>query len=139
MRSKTVAELLRDLQVTKTHTRPYTPDDNPYSEAQFKTMKYRPDYPDYFASFLAAHTWARTFIDWYNNDHHHSGLALMTPAIVHHGLVEPIQTQRQQVLQAAYQAHPERFVRGQPIPPQLPGEVWINKPGLEPETSVNAQ
>jgi putative transposase len=63
-----------------------------------------------------AHTWARTFIDWYNNDHHHSGLALMTPAIVHHGLVEPIQTQRQQVLQAAYQAHPERFVRGQPIP-----------------------
>ena len=139
MRSKTVAELLGDLQVTKTHTRPYTPDDNPYSEAQFKTMKYRLDYPDRFASFLAAQTWARTFIDWYNNDHLHSGLALMTPAIVHHGLVEPIQTQRQQVLQAAYQAHPERFVRGQPIPPQLPGEVWINKPGLEPETSVISQ
>ncbi len=128
MRAKTVAQLLADLKVTKTHTRPYTPDDNPYSEAHFKTMKYRPDFPGRFASISTAHQWAHPFFEWYNHDHRHSGLALMTPAMVHYGLVEQIQTQRQQTLQAAYEAHPERFVRGQPTLPKLPNEVWINKP-----------
>ncbi len=128
MRAKTMAQLLADLKVTKTHSRPYTPDDNPYSEAQFKTMKYRPDFPERFASMSAAHQWARPFFEWYNHDHRHTGLALMTPAMVHYGLVEQIQTQRQQVLQAAYEAHPDRFVRGQPTLHELPTQVWINKP-----------
>jgi putative transposase len=139
MRAKTLAQLLADLKVTKTHTRPYTPDDNPYSEAQFKTMKYRPDFPKRFASRLAAHQWARSFFEWYNHDHRHTGLALMTPAMVHYGLVEQIQAQRQQLLQAAYEVHPERFVRGEPTLPELPTEVWINKPESEPNTTENSQ
>jgi len=139
MRAKTVAQLLADLQVTKTHTRPYTPDDNPYSEAHFKTMKYRPDFPDRFASMSAAHQWARPFFEWYNHEHRHSGLALLTPAMVHYGLVEQIQAQRQQILQAAYEAHPERFVRGQPTLPQLPNEVWINKPESDLTITQNSQ
>lgn len=139
MRAKTVAQLLADLQVTKSHTRPYTPDDNPYSEAQFKTMKYRPDFPDRFASQQAAHQWVRTFFEWYNHHHRHSGLALLTPAAVHYGLVEQIQAHRHQVLQGAYEAHPERFVRGQPTLPELPLEVWINKPKSEPHTPEKSQ
>ncbi len=128
MRAKTMVQLLADLKLSKSHSRPYTPDDNPYSEAQFKTMKYRPDFPERFADIAQALTWSRSFFAWYNHDHRHSALALMTPAMVHHNQVEQIQTQRQQILQAAYQAHPERFVRGQPTLPQLPSEVWINKP-----------
>ncbi len=134
MRAKTVAQLLSDLQVTKSHSRPYTPDDNPYSEAQFKTMKYRPDFPNRFGSKQEALTWARPFFGWYNHHHRHSALALMTPAMVHYGLVEQVQAQRQQVLQAAYEAHPERFVRGTPTLPKLPEEVWINKPDAPPNT-----
>ena len=91
-------------------------------------MKYRPDFPERFANMAEALTWSRSFFEWYNHDHRHSALALMTPAMVHHNQVEQIQAQRQQILQAAYQAHPERFVRGQPTLPQLPAEVWINKP-----------
>ena len=128
MRSKTVAILLADLGVTKTHSRPYTSTDNPYSEAQFKTMKYRPDYPDRFGSIQDARTWARPFFRWYNHEHHHSALGLMTPAMVHYGQAEAVTEQRRQVLLAAYAAHPERFVRGEPRPPSLPHEVWINKP-----------
>ena len=123
-----MAQLLADLKVTKSHSRPYTPDDNPYSEAHFKTMKYRPDFPPRFGSMTEALQWATFFFPWYNHDHHHSALALMTPAVVHYGLVQQVQAKRKQVLQAAYQAHPERFVRGQPTLPQLPTEVWINKP-----------
>lgn len=134
MRAKTMAQLLANLQVAKSHSRPYTPDDNPYSEAQFKTMKYRPDFPDRFASLQAALTWARPFFGWYNHQHRHSALALMTPAMVHYGLVEQIQAQRQQVLQAAYETHPERFVRGEPTLPKLPAEVWINKPDAPPDS-----
>jgi putative transposase len=130
MRAKSMAQLLADLQVSKSHSRPYTPDDNPYSEAHFKTMKYRPDFPERFANMDEALAWGRSFFEWYNHDHRHSALALMTPAMVHHNLVEQIQAHRQQVLQAAYDAHPERFVRGQPTLPQLPSEVWINKPDL---------
>jgi putative transposase len=128
MRSKTVALLLADLGVTKTHSRPYVPNDNPYSEAQFKTMKYRPGYPDRFGSIQDARAWARTFFHWYNHEHYHSGLGLLTPATVHYGQAQVVLDQRQQVLAAAYAAHPERFVRGVPKLPSLPTEVWINKP-----------
>jgi putative transposase len=128
MKSKTVAQLLIDLGVAKSHSRPYTPNDNPYSESQFKTLKYRPDYPGRFDSLDAARAWAQPFFHWYNHEHHHTGLGLMTPAMVHHGLADAVYAHRQRVLQAAYEAHPERFVRGVPIPPQLPKEVWINQP-----------
>ena len=131
MRAKTLAQLLSDLKVAQSRSRPYTPDDNPYSEAHFKTLKYRPDFPDRFPDMDAALSWARSFFDWYNYDHRHSALALMTPAMVHYDQVILVQTQRQQLLQAAYEAHPERFVRGQPTLPQLPSEVWINKPVSE--------
>jgi len=128
MRSKTVALLLADLGVTKTHSRPYVSNDNPYSESQFKTMKYRPTYPERFGSIQDARAWARSFFRWYNHDHHHSALGLMTPAVVHYGQAETVREQRQQVLETAYAAHPERFVRGEPKAPALPKEVWINKP-----------
>jgi putative transposase len=133
MRSKSVAQLLADLGITKTHSRPYTANDNPYSESQFKTMKYRPDFPERFDSVADARSWAREFFRWYNHDHRHSGLGLMTPATVHHGQAEAVRQQRQQVLLVAYAAHPERFVRGVPTPPELPSEVWINKPQADDE------
>jgi putative transposase len=128
MIAKSMAQLLIDLGVDKSHSRPHTSNDNPFSEAQFRTMKYRPDYPERFGSLQDAQAWARSFFAWYNNEHRHTGLALMTPAMVHSGLADQITQQRQQVLQAAYQAHPERFVKGVPIPPQLPEQVWINPP-----------
>jgi putative transposase len=128
MTSKTVALLLATLGVTKSHSRPHVSNDNPYSESQFKTMKYRPDYPDRFGSIQDARAWARPFFQWYNHEHHHSGLGLLTPATVHYGQAQVVIDQRQQVLQAAYAAHPERFVRGEPKPPSLPTEVWINGP-----------
>jgi putative transposase len=131
MRSKTVAQLLIDLGVAKSHSRPYTPTDNAYSEAHFKTLKYRPDYPDEFEGMLQARHWARDFFGWYNQEHRHTGLGLMTPATVHYGQVESVKQKRQQVLDAAYAAHPERFVGGRPTPPQLPREVWINQPMKE--------
>ena len=126
MRSKTVADLLIHLGVAKSHSRPYTPTDNPYSESQFKTLKYRPNYPERFDQREEARRWARAFFGWYNHEHHHSGLGLMTPAAVHYGLAEMVYEQRRQVLAAAYAAHPERFVRGKPTPPRWPDEVWIN-------------
>jgi len=128
MRSKPVALLLADLGVTKTHSRPYTSNDNPYSEAQFKTFKYRPGFPDHFDSILHARTLGRPFFDWYNHDHRHSGIGLLTPAAVHYGLAQRAREERARVLAAAYAANPERFVRGLPQPPQLPTAVWINKP-----------
>jgi putative transposase len=128
MRSKSLALLLADLGVTKTHSRPYVCNDNPYSEAQFKTLKYRPDYPDRFGSLVDARSWARSFFQWYNHQHRHSGLGLMTPATVHYGQAQAIYEHRQQVLQDAYAAHPERFVRGLTTPPELPTAVWINRP-----------
>jgi putative transposase len=128
MISKTVAQLLADLGVTKTHSRPYVSNDNPYSESQFKTMKYRPSFPERFGSIQDARAWARPFFHWYNHEHHHSGLALLTPVTVHYDRAQAVLEQRQKVLQAAYAAHPERFVRGEPKPLSLPTEVWINKP-----------
>jgi putative transposase len=128
MTSKPVALLMADLGVTKTHSRPHVSNDNPFSEAQFKTLKYRPDYPDCFGCLLDARRWAQTFFQWYNHDHHHCALGLLTPADVHFGRTRAVLAQRQQVLVAAYQKNPERFVKGQPTPPQLPQAVWINPP-----------
>jgi len=128
MISKSVAQLLADLGVTKTHSRPYVSNDNPYSESQFKTMKYRPGFPERFGSIQDARAWARLFYHWYNHDHHHSGLGLLTPVTVHYGRAQVVLDQRQKVLQVAYATHPERFVSGEPKPLSLPTEVWINKP-----------
>jgi putative transposase len=128
MRSKTLKDVLQDLGVAKSYSRPYTPTDNPYSESQFKTLKYRPDYPEAFSGIVAARRWMRGFVQWYNHAHHHTGLALMTPATVHYGHVEHVRAQRQHALEAAYAAHPERFVAGRPTSPELPKEVWINQP-----------
>jgi putative transposase len=128
MTAKSIEQLLRDLEVTQSHSRPYTPDDNPFSEAQFKTMKYRPDYPERFSDYQQAHDWAAHFFTWYNHDHYHSALNLMTPAMVHAGQAPIVREQRQQILQAAYVAHPERFVKGPPLLPPLPDAVWINPP-----------
>ena len=131
MTARSLALLLSDLGVTKSHSRPHVPDDNPYSEAQFKTMKYRPDYPDRFGCPEDVRGWGRSFFSWYNFEHHHTGLGLMTPATVHYGQAPQVQAQRQRVLEAAFAAHPERFVRGRPTAPTLPEAVWINKPKTE--------
>jgi putative transposase len=128
MIAKTVAQLLVDLDVAESHSRPHVSDDNPYSEAQFKTMKYGPGYPDRFADYASALHWSRSFCRWYNDEHHHSALGLLTPAAVHTGAAAQLLVARQQVLTGAYLAHPERFVRGQPGPVALPAAVWINPP-----------
>jgi putative transposase len=128
MTSKPVALLMADLGVTKTHSRPHVSNDNPYSEAQFKTLKYRPDYPNRFGCQMDARVWANSFFAWYNHEHHHTGLALLTPAVVHYHRAQTVLQKRQAVLQAAYQKTPQRFVNGLPLPPQLPSAVWINPP-----------
>lgn len=128
MTSKPVAFLLADLGVTKTHSRPHVSNDNPYSESQFRTLKYRPEFPDRFGCIQDSRAFCQEFFRWYNQEHRHSGLGLLTPAMVHYGQAESVLQQRQAVLDIAYQLHPERFVRRAPKPPQLPGEVWINKP-----------
>jgi len=128
MSSKPVAFLLADLGVTKTHSRPHVSDDNPYSESQFRTMKYRPEFPDRFGCIQDSRAFAQGFFRWYNEEHYHSGLALLTPAMVHYQQTGPILQQRQHVLDVAYQLHPERFVRQAPKQAAVPTEVWINKP-----------
>lgn len=128
MIAKSMALLLAELGVSKSHSRPYNSDDNPYSEAHFKTMKYRPDYPERFETKDQAGSWARSFFNWYNYEHYHSALKLMRPADVHYGRARQIILQRQQVLQMAYEKHPERFVKGPPVHPKIPGGVWINPP-----------
>ncbi len=135
MSSKPVAFLLADLGVTKTHSRPHVSDDNPYSESQFRTMKYRPEFPDRFGCIQDSRAFSQGFFRWYNEEHRHSGLALLTPAMVHYGQSALILKHRQTVLDAAYRAHPERFVRQAPKPAAVPTEVWINKPpNLENKT-----
>jgi putative transposase len=134
MKSKPVALLLADLGVTKTHSRPHTRDDNPYSEAQFKTLKYRPDFPERFGSPEDARGFCQGFFSWYNTEHHHSGLGLMTPHAVHYGLAPVIFQAREKVLLTAYEAHPERFVKKVPVPLALPKAAWINPPKPKPET-----
>jgi putative transposase len=128
MTSKPVAFLLADLAVTKSHSRPYVSDDNPYSESHFRTLKYRPDFPDRFGCIEDTRAFCQRFFAWYNEEHRHSGIELLTPAMVHYGQAPAIIGQRQVVLDAAYQAHPERFVRAAPKLLAIPKEVWINKP-----------
>jgi putative transposase len=134
MRSKPVALLLADLGVTKTHSRPHVSDDNPFSEAQFKTLKYRPQFPDRFGSITDARSFCQVFFPWYNGEHHHSGIGLLTPEDVHLGRAATRIAARAEVLALAYAAHPERFVRGAPQPAAAPTAVWINppKPPQEP-------
>jgi len=128
MTSKPVAFLLADLGVTKTHSRPHVSNDNPYSEAQFKTLKYRPGFPDRFASIEEVRAFCQDFFRWYNAEHRHSGIGLLAPEVVHYGQAQDAYDARSQVLATAYAAHPERFVRQAPRPPQLPTAAWINPP-----------
>lgn len=128
MKSQTVAQLLAALGVIKSHSRPHVSNDNPFSESQFKTLKYRPDFPDRFASYDEALAFCVQFFSWYNDQHYHSGIGLLTPASVHYRQAHHIVAQRQQTLQAAYAAHPERFVRGLPRHRPVPQAVWINPP-----------
>jgi putative transposase len=143
MTSKPVAFMLADLGVTKTHTRPHVSDDNPFSESQFKTLKYRPEFPDRFGSLQHARSFCQEFFPWYNTEHHHSGLGLLTPEVVHSQRAEQVRGRRQQTLDIAYAAHPERFVRKPPQPPALPTEVWINPPpkpeSESPDSEINTQ
>ncbi len=131
MKSKALALLLSDLGVTKTHSRPYTSNDNPYSEAQFKTLKYRPGFPNRFGSIEDARSFCQSFFRWYNREHRHSGIGLFTPEAVHYGRTKEIHQIRQDALLNAYRLHPERFVKRMPVPPELPEAAWINKPKKE--------
>ena len=135
MVAKPVAFLLADLGVTKSHSRPHCSNDNPFSESQFRTLKYRPSFPDRFGCFEDAKTHCASFFGWYNDEHRHSGIGFHTPADVHYGRAEALRDKRAIVLDAAYTAHPERFVRRPPQPPALPGAVWINKPQEDPDTT----
>lgn len=128
MRSQPVAGLLGKLGITKTHSRPHVSDDNPFSEAQFKTLKYCPVFPDRFGGYEDALAFGQWFFPYYNQEHRHSGIGLMTPFAVHYGLAPAITASRQETLLAAFARTPERFVRGQPKPPVLPEKVWINPP-----------
>ena len=139
MRSKTVALMLADLGVIKSHSRPSVSDDNPYSEAQFKTLKYRPDFPDRFGSLEDARAHCQRFFAWYNTEHHHVGIGLLTPHDVFHGEAQQRIDARAVVLNDAYAAHPERFVRHPPHPHQLPAAVWINKPKVVSALSANPE
>jgi putative transposase len=128
MKSHSVAQLLGSLGVTKSHSRPHVSNDNPFSESQFKTLKYRPAFPDRFGSQQDAHAFCKPFFHWYNHEHYHSGLGMLTPATVHYGRAAEILAARQQTLDVAFGAHPERFVRKPPVPASLPEAVWINPP-----------
>ncbi len=133
MTSKPVALLLADLGVTKTHSRPHVSNDNPYSESQFKTMKYRPDFPERFGSLEHVRSWGGDFFPWYNTEHHHVGLGLFTPHDVHYGLAEAKRERRAEVLDTAFARHPERFPQGRPVPKAVPTAVWINPPAKRVE------
>jgi putative transposase len=128
MKSHTVAQLLAALGVTKSHSRPHVSNDNPFSESQFKTLKYRPEFPERFASYDEGRAFCGEFFPWYNDEHYHSALGLLTPAAVHYGRSEEVLAVRRQALRAAHAAHPERFVHGPPQPIQPPAAVYINPP-----------
>jgi putative transposase len=136
MASKPVAFLLADLGVTKSHSRPHVPNDNPFSEAQFKTLKYRPDFPKTFDTIEQARDFCVQFFGWYNLEHRHSGIGWHTPASVHYGTAEEVRQHRAATLKAAYRAHPERFVSKPPTPPQIHDTIWINKPEEETTTTT---
>jgi putative transposase len=139
MRSKPVAALLIDLEVARTHSRPHVSDDNPYSESQFKTLKYRPEFPERFGSIEDARAHCQRFFHWYNHEHRHSGIGLMTPRDVHYGIANTLHAQRAQTLQLAYAAQPLRFKGRPPTPPALPTAAWINSPKKEtaPTATIN--
>ena len=128
MIAKTTAQLFVTLGVNKSHSRPHVSDDNPYSESQFKTLKYCPGFPDRFGSLQDSVAFCRSFFTWYNTEHRHSGIGMLTPEVVHYGLARDVVESRKKVLEVAFEAHPERFVRGVPLPPALPEAAWINPP-----------
>ena len=136
MKSKTVAQLLADMGVAKTHSRPHVSDDNPYSESQFKTMKYCPEFPDRFGSIEDSRLFCRRFFPWYNDEHHHTGIGLLTPAMVHFGRATEVIEKRRLVLETAYRTHPERFFQGPPKRQDLPAAAWINKPDQKSKIEV---
>jgi putative transposase len=135
MKAKTTGQLMANLGVTKSHSRPYVSNDNPFSESHFKTFKYRPGFPERFGSQQHALSWGREFFSWYNQYHRHSGIAMLTPEMVHRGLAAEVLQKRHEVALAAYQTHPERFVNGPPKPAALPDKVWINPPDQSGRTT----
>jgi putative transposase len=139
MTAKTMAQKLADLGISESHSRPRVSNDNPFSEAQFKTLKYRPEFPDRFDSYRHAESVSRELFDWYNNEHQHSSLAFLTPADVHYGRAANILAERQLVLEAAYAKTPERFVKGKPRVATLPDAIYINPPTKEVTIEVVAQ
>ena len=139
MRSKPVAALLADLEITKSHSRPHVSDDNPYSESQFKTMKYRPDFPERFGCIEDAREFCQSFFPWYNGVHRHSGIGYMTPHSVHSGQAQALLIARQATLDAAFLAHPNRFKNRNPQPHALPTAAWINPPAQEKRPASNTQ
>jgi putative transposase len=131
MKSKVVAQLFADLGITKTHSRPHVSNDNPYSEAQFKTLKYCPQFPEKFGSLQDSRCFCQAFFSWYNTEHHHSGIALLTPEQVHYGLANEVIGRREVVLAAAFEKNPSRFKHKIPAPAKLPEAVWINPPATQ--------
>ena len=138
-KSKTVAQMFADLGIEPSHSRPHVSNDNPFSEAQFKTLKYRPTYPKRFGSYEHALSYCRDFFDWYNVNHRHAGIAMLTSDVVHHGGADDVLLARQRVLDDAYVANPERFVNGRPIVESLPGAVWINPPEDKARSVIELQ
>ena len=134
MTAKSTAQLLADLGVTRSLSRPYTSDDNPFSESQFKTLKYQPSFPERFGSQEDAVVFSRAFFKWYNEEHHHSGIGLMTPDQVHYNQIDAIYAARKEVLARAAKDHPERFVNHPPVPPAKPVAAWINLPTTHQST-----
>lgn len=138
MTSQPVSDLLANLSITRSHSRPHVSNDNPYSESQFKTLKYCPVFPGSFTTIGEARAFCALFFDYYNNEHRHSGIGLHTPASVHDGTARKIRERRQEILDAAYAEHPERF-RSRPVAPKLPERAWINKPRQKIVTQEDAQ
>jgi transposase InsO family protein len=139
MKSQQVSQLLATLGVTKSHSRPHISNDNPFSESQFKTLKYRPEFPERFESLEAALAFSRRFFKWYNEEHYHTGIGLLTPSSLHHGRGKAILEDRHKVLCTAYDLHPERFPLGRPKPKAIPEAVWINPPSSEPQKEEAGQ
>ena len=135
MQAKGLAQFLADMGITKTNSRPHVSNDNPFSESQFKTMKYRPQFPRRFGSQPEGRDFCRAFVDWYNREHYHSALAYLPPETVHYGRAGEVLASRQALLLEAYAAHPERFIGGPPRVPQLPEAVWINPPATASSTT----
>jgi putative transposase len=139
MTAKTTAQLLAELSIAESHSRPRVSNDNPFSESHFKTLKYRPEFPERFGSMPHAHTVCRQLFTWYNTEHCHSGLNYLTPEVVHYGRAHDVLEHRQQVLNQAHAANPGRFVRAAPRVQQLPSAVWINPPEKGEESLIVAQ